>query len=645
MQRFPRSVAFLALFVAACGRPEPSEPSATPGAGVDAGVATDTSGSAGVAQSSGSAPSGSATDGTPAPFTGPVLPDVASERGLSYTNTSGRPDKPTVLEANGAGVALLDVDADGDLDAVFAQGCADLATLLTGPGADIEVFVNDGRGNFERRAGPGLSGWWTGLASGDVDGDGRADLVVGGFGGAAVLLQKDGGVFESVAEHGLLAGDGRAPLVPGEAREAGAPPTWITSVALFDADRDGRLDVYLCCYLDLDPVAPPIGELGEGVLALPCEWKGQPVFCGPRGMTPQADRLMLGRGDGTFSDASARLRGALPGFSLGVVPFDADGDGDTDVFVAADSSPNQLFINDGNGWFDEVGMSANVAVSQEGLAEASMGVAVADVDRDGRMDLAFTNFSDEPTQLLLGAPVGFRTQTFRSGLQQATRRLLSWGVQLEDFDADGRVELFTANGHVYPQADAPNTGTSYAQADTLWRFDDALRVVAVEPGGANSVLALVRGSRGSSVGDLDGDGAQELVLTSIDGPAALGHNTFGHSERRIELRLEGRGPAAQGERGSSRDGIGARILVVPQFPANTPPERQFALLREVQTAGSYQSASSPWVTVGLGEANGYSEIRVSWPSGAVDVLPAGAGGRRLFVREGAGLVKSEEFVR
>jgi hypothetical protein len=574
-----------------------------------------------------------------------VLPDVASERGLAYTNVSGRPDKPTILEANGAGVALLDIDTDGDLDAVFAQGCPDLAALLAGPGADLEVFVNDGRGHFERRAGPGLSGWWTGLASGDVDGDGRADLVVGGFGAAAVLLQKDGGVFERVAEPGLLAGDGRATLTPGAAREAGAPPTWITSVALFDADRDGRLDVYLCCYLDLDPVAPPIGELGEGVLALPCEWKGQRVFCGPRGMTPQADRLLLGRGDGTFTDASERLRGAAPGFSLGVVPFDADGDGDTDLFVAADSTPNQLFVNDGRGSFDEVGMSANVAVSQEGMAEASMGAAVADVDRDGRMDLAFTNFSDEPTQLLLGAPVGFRTHTYRAGLQQATRRLLSWGVHLEDFDADGRAELFTANGHVYPQADAPNTGTSYAQADTLWRFDDALRVVAVEPGGANSVLALVRGTRGSAVGDLDGDGAQDLVLTSIDGPAALGHNTFGRSASRIELRLEGRGPAAPGERGSSKDGIGARVLVVPQWPANTPPQRQFALLREVQTAGSYQSASSPWLSIGLGDSTGYSQIQVQWPSGAVDVLPAGEGGRRLFVREGAGLVKSEEFVR
>jgi hypothetical protein len=629
------------LALCGCGRPDaPTPPSGAPTPAVEPAAVQGAA--PGAAPST---PTDAAALVAAAAFDGPVLPDLAAERGLVHVNESGRPDKPTILEANGAGVALLDLGGDGDLDVAFGQGVADLATLLAGPGADLALFENRGDGTFTPLPGPGLAGWWTGLATGDVDGDGRTDLVAGGYGCAAVLLQRDGGRFEVVAEPGLLAADGRAPLVPGAARAAGAPPTWITSLALFDADRDGRLDLYLCCYLDLDPVAPPLGELGEGVLALPCEWKGHQVYCGPRGMVPQADRLLLGRGDGTFVDASERLRGALPGFSLGVAPFDADGDGDTDVYVAADSVPNQLFVNDGTGWFDEVGTSAGVAVNQEGMAEAGMGVAVGDVDRDGRMDLVVTNFSDEATQLYLGADVGFRTHTYRAGLQQATRRLLSWGVHLSDFDADGRLELFTANGHVYPQADAPDTGTRYAQPDTLWRFDARLRVAAVEPGGPTSVLALERGTRGSAVGDVDGDGAPDLVLSAIDAPAALGHNTFGRARHRVELRLEGRGPSADGTRASPRDGSGARIVVVPKWPADLPASEQFAVLGEVQTASGYQSASSPWPSFGLGTATEYSQIQVLWPSGTVDVLPEGAGGRRLFVREGEGLVKAEEFVR
>ncbi|HUR27856.1 MAG TPA: FG-GAP-like repeat-containing protein, partial [Planctomycetota bacterium] len=401
-----------------------------------------------------------------------VLTDEAAARGLDYVNRSGEAAKRTILEANGAGVALLDLQHDGDLDVVFSQGLASLAAVATGPGADLEVFLNDGAGRFSRGPGPGLSGWWTGLATGDVDGDGDTDLAAGGYGGLEVLLQGADGRLAPAPQGSLVpAGVSGARLVPGAPREQGAIPWWSTSLALADFDRDGALDLYVGQYLALDPTNPPLGHVGDGALGIPCRWKGQTVFCGPHGLDPQRDRVLFGRGDGSFEDRTASaLQGQVPGYALGVMVFDADSDGDDDVYVAHDSVANVLWINDGAGHFVDRAYVANVALSIDGAPEAGMGVAFGDVDRDGSFDFALTNFSGEPTELYFGARVGFDNRTHRLGLGRATLALLSWSAHLADFDADGALELFTANGHVYPQADAPGTGTSYGQAATLWRL-------------------------------------------------------------------------------------------------------------------------------------------------------------------------------
>jgi hypothetical protein len=586
------------------------------------------------------APPGPAGPAAPVRWDGPV--DEAAERGLDYVNVSGGPAKATILEANGAGVAVIDLEHDGDLDLVFAQGLPSLEALVDGPGADLEVFLNDGSGRFARAPGPGLAGWWTGLAVGDLDGDGDADLVAGGFGQLQVLLQGEEGSLGRAPRGDLMPVEGTARLDPGEPRAPGQPPWWVTSLALFDADRDGSLDLYVGQYLELDPVDPPLGSLGEGALAVPCRWRGHPVYCGPVGLVPQPDRLLRGRGDGTFEDRTGQwLRDDFLGYTLGVLPFDADGDGDTDLYVACDSVANQLLVNDGRGAFTDVAFSAGVALSPDGAPEAGMGLASGDVDRDGRLDLAVTNFSGEPTALYLGGPEGFVNVTHRAGLYRETRDLLSWGVHLVDLDADGWLELFTANGHVYPQADEPDTGTRYGQAATLWRLGPDLRARRVPATSVRSLLAPEIGARGSALGDFDGDGAPDLVLARIDAPAALGMNRGGPGAQRLAVRCLGprRGEAVPGAAvgRTPADGIGTRLTVVPvPGSAGTQP-----FVAEVQTTCGYQSASTPWLHFGLGSASRYAELVVEWPSGRVERLPGGAADRRLTIREGRGIVREE----
>jgi hypothetical protein len=563
------------------------------------------------------------------------LPDEAAARGVDYVNTSGTPEKGVILEANGAGVALIDLGADGDLDLVFAQGCASLDELLRTGGAQLAVYENDGHGRFRRVEPPPQRAWWTGLAVGDVDGDGDDDLVAAGFGELALFEQRDGRlVFR--ADSGLHPA---LDLAPARAGQRGHPPQWATSLALFDADRDGALDLYVGQYLELDPLDPPRGKLGEGPLAIPCRWKGYDVYCGPAGLTPQPDRFLRGRGDGTFEDrTAAALPGHTPGYSLGVLPFDADGDGDTDVFVANDSSPNLLLVNDGKGVFRDVAAAAGVALSAEGRAQSGMGAAAGDVNRDGQHDFVVTNFSDEPTELYFGARAGFERKTHRYGLARETRSLLSWGVHLADLDGDGWLELFTANGHVYPQADREHTGTRYGQPATLWRLGPEPKAVPVPARTPRSILAPAVGARGTALGDLDLDGRPDLVLARIDAPASVGMNRTGGANVRLALRLLG--PEAPAERAprTPRDGHGARAALVVGRG-----DSQYALLGECQTTAGFQSSSSPWLHFGLGAERRYEKLIVQWPSGRTEELPGGEAGARLTVREGQGVVRREAF--
>lgn len=616
------------LILASCGSNDSTESS--PGASTGQAGSSSTSDSPATGPGEGAGLPAEARDG---------WPDEAAARGLDYVNHSGEATKPTILEAGGAGVALLDLQGDGDLDVVFAQGLDSLKQSYEGPGAELQVYLNDGSGKFEKSAGLEILGWWTGLATGDINNDGRTDLIASGFGRLEVYLQNESGVLESWQD--LISHGPGERLVPGKERYRGNSPLWTTSLALFDADGDGNLDLYAGHYLKLDPVAPELVQIEDGELAVPCRWKGHDVYCGPRGLKPQGDRIYKGRGDGGFTQVTGDwLPDHQPGFTLAVLPSDVDGDGDTDLFVANDSSANLLLINDGTGVLRDHGYEAGIAFSADGNPEAGMGLAAGDVNRDGLVDFAVTNFSDEPTGLYFGNATGFAEETFRFGLGSETRALLSWSVHLEDFDGDGWLELFTANGHVYPQADEELTGTSYAQKDRLWKLGPVAKAQAVEARGANSILASVKGTRGTAIGDVDGDGRPDLVLNYIDQACGLGMNRTGEGNSRLAIQLSA--PVVpniqkeEGKRYTPRDATGTRVQLIVGTEAEP-----YALAKEVQTCQGYQSASTSTLHFGLGESTEYQGIRVLWPSGEVLELPGGPANRTLFIEEGKGITRSE----
>ncbi|MEO6711766.1 MAG: VCBS repeat-containing protein, partial [Planctomycetota bacterium] len=417
------------------------------------------------------------------------------------TTTCGTKAKDYIIEVNGGGLALADVDNDGDPDLVVVDGSTLERVAKGEPGFPPRVFLNDGRGIFSP-AGPAwsMSGgrWGMGIAAGDVDGDGLVDLVITQWGPTRLFLNQAG--------KGLKEASDKAGFVGSR---------WGTSAALFDSGRDGFLDLAVVNYLAFDPllVAKPGGE---------CTWKSYPVMCGPEGLTPQHDQLYKGHGDGTFEDATqaARFVPTEAGFGLGAMTLDYDGDGDTDLYVANDSTPNHLWENQGDGTFQERGFARGVSHDANGKEQASMGIACADLDSDGREDLLVTNFSGESISLYASkGPKSFRERSSATGLAGPSLRMLSWGTSFADVDLDGDLDLFVFNGHVYPQADLPGTDTSYVQADQLFRNDGAGHFT-VEP----LSDARPRVSRASTFGDIDGDGDVDIVALELNGEVRVLRN-------------------------------------------------------------------------------------------------------------------------
>jgi hypothetical protein len=529
--------------------------------------------------------------------------NVASDAGLSLVNACGSPEKATINETVGNGACLADVDEDGVLDIFLPNGLAG-ASGREAPPARSGLYRGRGDLTYEevgQRSGVALSGYWAqGCVFGDYDDDGRVDLFVTGLGRYYLFRNLGRLRFQDVtAAVGLQGGRG-----------------WSTGAAFADYDLDGRIDLYVSHYVDYDQNSPPLPKVGS---ANNCMYRGFPVMCGPRGLKPQMGRLFHNDG-GRFRDVSAASGMVREGiyYGLGAVWSDLDNDGDPDLYVATDSTANLLYRNDGKGRFTEVGTVSGTAFSEDGRAQASMGVAAGDLDNDGLMELAVTNFSHDYSTLYHNdGGLLFSDVALSSGIGPATMASLGWGIGFIDYDNDGRRDVFVANGHVYPGIDALNIGTTWKQQNQLFRNEGSARFRDVTRTTGPGLLER-HSARGAAFGDLDNDGDVDIVVVNMDEPPSLLRNDGGSARHWIGFRLVG-GPR-------NRGAIGARVTLTAG---------SLRQVGEVQAGASHNSSNDPRVLFGLGAEAGPVRAEIRWPGGRVQTLQALAVGQYHVVRETA----------
>jgi hypothetical protein len=537
---------------------------------------------------------------------GPVIfQDVSEKAGINiWHHRMGNPQKDYILETIGSGVALLDYDNDGWLDIYFVNGSSYEALAGTAEPPHAALFHNNHDGTFTDvtlKAGVANDRWGYGVAVGDYDNDGWPDLYVANFGKNRLYHNNHDGTFTDVAE--------RAGVTLGN---------WSTGPSFGDYDGDGLLDLFVPGYIHWDITNQPLsGSKSVGYVF--CQFRGTKTMCGPRGLRGEPDHLFHNNGDGTFTDVSEKAgvsdKEHYYGFSSTF--GDVNHDGKVDLIVTNDSSPNYLYLNNGDGTFENASFYSGFALNQSARETASMGLAVGDYLNNGSLDLFTTTFSDDYDTLFRNDGQGnFSEISSKLGLAELTYPFLSWGTRFIDYDNDGWKDLMTVSGHVYPLVDQHNWGTSWAERPLLFRNTNKGKTFEVVPAVEGSGLADVIPSRGAAFGDLFNDGKIDVVINCIDHTPVLLRNVNPDTNHWVGLKLIG-GPKGP------RDAIGATVFLT------AGGIRQRA---DVMSGGSFESSNDQRPHFGLGQATSVDAVEIHWPDGAVEhlILP---GVDRFFVIE------------
>jgi hypothetical protein len=548
------------------------------------------------------------TQGRTASASYPSFTDISSRAGLSVSHISS-PDKRYIVESMSGGVGFIDCDNDGKLDILAVNGSTveryrqggDLLLTLYHQDADLKFT------DITQTAGLNRKGWGMGVAVADFDNDGLPDIYVTGYGGNALYRNLGKCRFEDVTAKAGVAGGG-----------------FSTGAAWADYDRDGYVDLFVSRYVhfDMDKL-PDFGSDEKN-----CRYKGFLVQCGPWGMQGETDLLFHNRGDGTFEEVSKKAGVDDPNryYGLGATWGDYDNDGWPDLYVANDTGPNYLYRNRHDGTFEEAGMITGAALSADGMAQGSMGVDWGDYLHDGRLSMFVTNFTEQPDALYHNqGRQGFADLSWSAGIAKPTYPMVGWGTAFFDPDNDGWLDIFVANGHVYPQVDSISGAPPFRQPIFFFRN---LRNGRFEESSGPSGLAQLtpQSRRGAAFGDVNNDGFVDVITLNIGAPPSLLLNQTRNSNHRVAFLLQGTT--------SNRAAIGARLTV---------KTGTLVQMDEVRGGASYLSQNDLQLHFGLGSFSRIDELTVRWPNGTLQILRDLPADFLYTLVEGKGIAQKAPF--